>query len=365
MLLRILRWFLLPISLIYGAMVLLRNWAYDSGSLRSTSFHLPVIVVGNLAVGGAGKSPMTEYLIRLFSKDYKMAVLSRGYGRITKGFRWVGLADDATLTGDEPLQFKQHFPELSVAVCEDRVAGVAQLKAAHDLIVLDDAYQHRALKPSLQILLFDYNALKTCDWLLPAGNLREPMCAKNRADMLVVTKSPKGLSAEEKLMIRKKLKPEIHQALFFSHLTYGDLQSLDGQTSRKRNTLKSQTQLLLLSGIANPVPLIQELKQYTSQIIHQEYPDHHQYTTKNMLKLAAAFEQMRGEDKLIVTTEKDAQRLRSTELQAILSVLPIYMLPVAADFEEPDKEDLTHLLQRHVRHYSTDHGVHPKENGRV
>lgn len=362
MLLRILRWFLLPLSLIYGAVVLLRNWAYDSGLLRSTSFDLPVIVVGNLAVGGAGKSPMTEYLIRLFSKEYKMAVLSRGYGRMTKGFRWVGLADDAALTGDEPLQFKQHFPELSVAVCEDRVAGVGQLKADHELIVLDDAYQHRALKADFQILLFDYASLNRIDFLLPAGNLREPISAKRRADILVVSKSPKGLSPELKLRIRQKLKPEAHQALFFSHLSYGDLQSLNGQTSRKLNTLNSQTQVLVLSGIANPAPLLAELALYTAQVIHQEYPDHHQYTTKNMLKLAAAFEQMRGEDKLIITTEKDAQRLRSTDLQAILSALPIYMLPVAADFEEPDKEDLTHLLQQHVRHYSTDHGVHPKEN---
>lgn len=353
--LRYLRWILLPFSLLYGLVVLLRNWAYDCGFFKSTGFELPVIVVGNLAVGGAGKSPMTEYLVRLFKSEYKLAVLSRGYGRQTNGFRWVKLDDDSVLSGDEPLQFKRHFPELSVAVCEDRVAGITRLKDEHELVILDDAFQHRALKPSLQILLFDYQSLKNCDWLLPAGNLRESMSAKGRADILIVTKSPNGIPEGERQKIREKLRPLAHQSVFFSHLKYGDLVALHGQASRKLNTLNNQTQVILLSGIANPKPLLEELKKTGCRLHHQEYPDHHGYSPKNIRKLAAAFAQLEGEDQLIITTEKDAQRLQTPALSALLAELPVFVLPVEADFEPKDQEELAHLLKEHVRSYSKHH----------
>lgn len=352
---RYVRYFLLPFSLLYGLGILLRNLAYRTGLFASTSFQMPVILVGNLAVGGAGKSPMTEYLVKLFKKDYNLAVLSRGYGRKTKGFRLVNIQDSIADSGDEPLQFKQHFPDQTIAVCEDRVFGIKQLKPNHNLILLDDAYQHRALKPSFQILLIEYSSLYKLDFLLPAGNMREPMCAKNRADIIVVTKSPRSLSSSEKLSVRKQLKPKAHQALFFAHLRYDDLIPLREGASRKLTTINAQTAILLITGIANPDPLKEELNRYSATLLHHDYPDHHVFTRKNMLKLAAEFEQLTARDKIIVTTEKDAQRLRSPELAAKLAYLPIYVVPVAADFEEPDKEDFDHLLKQHAREHTYNH----------
>lgn len=355
MMLRLLRWLLLPFSLVFGLGILLRYAAYRFGIFRSYSFDLPVIVVGNLAVGGAGKSPMTAFLIRLLKDEYRLAVLSRGYGRKSKGFRLVTPDDLVVLSGDEPLQFKRRFPDQTIAVCESRVEGIQKLQADHELIVLDDAYQHLSLKPSFQILLFDFASLKKIDFLLPAGNLREPIWAKNRADILVISKSPKGLSPTEKLQIRKKLQPKAHQALFFSYLKYGDLVSLDGTSTRTLDSITEQTQLLVLSGIANPDPILQELRKYTRFVEHHDYPDHHVFTQKNILKLAAAFGQLSAADKLIITTEKDAQRLRLPELKKLVSSIPIFVLPVEADFEEPDKEDFEHLLKQHVREHSKNH----------
>lgn len=200
-----LRLLLFPFSLLYGAVVWCRNRLYDWGWLRQTGFDRPVIVVGNLEVGGTGKSPMTEYLIRLLKDRYRLATLSRGYGRRTKGFLEVAAAMDARDVGDEPLQFKQKFPGITVAVAEDRVSGIRQLWEGHELFLLDDAYQHRALKPGLSILLFDYNRLKDPPVLLPAGNLRDQLRERRRADIMVVTKCPEDPGREVKQAIRKRL----------------------------------------------------------------------------------------------------------------------------------------------------------------
>ena len=192
---------LFPISLIYWGVVWLRNLAYNAGIFKSEKFHIPVISVGNLAAGGTGKSPMTEYLVRLLKEQYKIATLSRGYGRKTKGFLEVEKNSTSEQTGDEPLQFKTKFPEITVAVCENRAVGIEELEAEHDVIVLDDAYQHRAVKPGLSILLFDYREVFKMQFCLPTGNLREPLSGRKRADIIVVTKSPEGLNAQEKKIL--------------------------------------------------------------------------------------------------------------------------------------------------------------------
>lgn len=355
MLIKWLRFLLFPFSLLYGLGVIARNKAYDWGWLSATTFKMPLIVVGNLAVGGAGKSPMTEYLVRLFKNDYKLAVLSRGYGRKTKGFRLVAQNDLAALSGDEPLQFKQHFPDQTIAVCEDRVAGVERLQANHDLLILDDAFQHRALKPGFSILLFEYSWLHKSDFLLPAGNLREPIWAKDRADVLVITKSPKHLTHSEKLKVRQQLQPHLHQALFFSYLQYRALKVLNSSETRELDTLNNNTQILLLTGIANPKPILEELHCYTQSVEHHQYPDHYPFSTKNILKLAEAYHQMPGPDKLIITTEKDAQRLNRPEFASLLSGLPLYILPVEAAFEAQEQQDFEHLLKQHVREHQKHH----------
>src|SRR5690606_9030671 len=200
-----LRMLLLPFSLLYGLAIWIRNRLYDWGWLRSVAFDKSVIVVGNLAVGGTGKSPMTEYLIRLLSSHGRVATLSRGYGRKTRGFMEVAPEDTAQRTGDEPLQFKRKFPDITVAVDEDRVDGVSRLiETGHDIIVLDDAFQHRALRPGLAILLFDFHAMGKPKWLLPAGDYRDAFGERRRADVMVVTKTPPGSTATEKNRIRQR-----------------------------------------------------------------------------------------------------------------------------------------------------------------
>ena len=219
---KLLRLLLFPISILYGLGVILRNLAYDFGIFKACKFQLPVISVGNLSVGGSGKSPMTEYLVRLLKDKYKIATLSRGYGRKTSGFRTVDTDSSSFDSGDEPLQFKRKFADVTVAVCENRVKGIQQLERNHELIIMDDAFQHRAVKPGLSILLFEYSSLLQNQWLLPSGNLREPLWAINRADILVVSKCPEKMSREQQDALANRFKTK---RLFFSFLKYGHLKS--------------------------------------------------------------------------------------------------------------------------------------------
>jgi len=265
-----LRWLLLPFSLLYGLVVIIRNWFYDAGLFKSRVFKLPVICVGNLEVGGAGKSPMTEYLIRLLKNDNKLATLSRGYGRDTKGFVLADAASTPTQIGDEPSQFKHKFTDVTVAVCEDRATGIDQLKTNHDVILLDDAFQHRAVKPGLSVLLFDYTHLQQPKFVLPAGNLREPFSGRWRADIMVVTKCPDGLSEEQMTRCYEQIAPLSWQPLFFSAITYQPLHDLQGRPVDF--LIDGDTSVFLLTGIANPNPLVQHIGKATTNIIHHIIP---------------------------------------------------------------------------------------------
>lgn len=348
-LMKSLRLLLFPFSLIYGLVVILRNRAYDTGLLRSGKFHLPVISVGNLSVGGSGKSPMTENLVRLLSNKYKTAILSRGYGRKTSGFLLVDALASGTETGDEPLQFKRKFRDVTVAVCEDRVEGISRLEKDHDIIILDDAFQHRAVIPALSILLFDYNSLFKSQWLLPAGDLREPFAGKSRADIIVVTKTPGLPDQAERQKIITKINPEGRQQIFFSYLKYGSLRPLNERDpDRELNTIKDLSKIILLTGIANAVPLLTELQRHTRHIEHQKYPDHHNFSKKNISKLVQSFDASDADDKLIITTEKDAQRLRSNSIKELLKDLPVYYLPVEAEIYDPERALFNELVERYA-----------------
>jgi tetraacyldisaccharide 4'-kinase len=318
---------------------------------KSTKFNIPVLVIGNITVGGSGKSPMTEYLLNLLKKEQKVAVLSRGYGRKTKGFRLVEAESSAAEVGDEPMQFKQHFPDLTVAVCEDRVVGMQKLIANHDIVVLDDAYQHRWLQPSLSILLLEYSSLQKVDFLLPTGNLREPRSATKRADILVVTKAPQKLPAEEKAKLIKHIQPHSYQKLFFSYLRYGNLQNVADGSGRLLNTLRADTQVFLLTGIANASPLLAELERYTSLITHHKYPDHYNFSTADIEKISQEYRECEVADKLIITTEKDAQRLKSRIFASYLANTAVYVLPVETAFAEDEKNEFDQLILNHVREY--------------
>lgn len=351
MLIKLLRFLLFPISILYGLGVALRNFLFDWGLLKSTKFNIPVLVIGNITVGGSGKSPMTEYLLNLLKKEQKVAVLSRGYGRKTKGFRLVEAESSAAEVGDEPMQFKQHFPDLTVAVCEDRVAGLQKLVANHDIVVLDDAYQHRWLQASLSILLLEYSSLQKVDFLLPTGNLREPRSATKRADILIVTKAPQNLTATERAKVLKRIKPQAQQKVFFSFLRYSDLMNVADKSSRALIGLNTQTQIFLLTGIANARPLLAELKRHTSHIIHHQYPDHYSFTVADIAKIAQEYQHCEAADKLIITTQKDVQRLKNPIFENYLANTALYVLPVETAFAEEDKTNFDQLIQSHVRQY--------------
>jgi tetraacyldisaccharide 4'-kinase len=367
-----LRWLLFPFSLLYGVVVIIRNWCYDAGVFKSYRFNKPIISVGNLDIGGAGKTPMTEYLIRLLKDDFKLATLSRGYGRSTKGFLKAesriknqesgSEVYDSLLAGqigDEPAQFKQKFPDITVAVCEKRVEGLRQLIPDHDLVILDDAYQHRAVQPGLSILLFDHNRVHEPHLLLPAGNLREPFSGRWRAQIIVVTKCPVSLTTGEQSALAQLIEPLPYQHLLFTTIRYQALQDLQGKPAGI--PIDSDTTVFLLTGIANAKPLIAYLNGLTSHIIHHNYPDHHPFTLKNITKLADEFSASSSHKKIIVTTEKDAQRLEESWFKSVLpgtGQLPVFVIPIRVEFLNNGDQRFNQLITDYVREHTTYHDIH-------
>ncbi len=347
---KIFRLLLYPFSLLYGIIIFFRNKLYDWNIFKSTSFDIPIISVGNLEVGGSGKTPMVEYLILLLKNDFNLSTLSRGYGRSTKGFRWVKPDDDAIETGDEPLQIVKKFNDINVAVCEDRVFGINKIKQINNLILMDDAYQHRAVTPGLSILLFDYHQIQKPKLLLPAGNYREGFSARKRANIFIVTKCPPKLSSAERQKIKELIKPFKHQKLYFSFIDYDQqLQRIATSDILNINQLTANTTVLLLTGIAKPEPLIKEIQKYTTKIIHHAYADHHVFTKKNMLKLATDFNELKTNKKIILTTEKDAVRLSTKQLENLLKNLPIYKWSIKVDFINNQQEEFNKTIKNYAK----------------
>jgi tetraacyldisaccharide 4'-kinase len=331
----ILRLLLWPFSLLYGLVITVRNFLYDKRLLKSKRFDLPVIVIGNLAIGGTGKSPLTEYLLRLLKGSFKVASLSRGYGRKTTGFLYVNSNDSYTRVGDEPLQFKTKYPDITVAVCEDRVEGVKILKESHDIIVLDDAFQHRALTPGLSILLFDYESLFKPLILLPAGNLRDSFSQRKRADMIIITKVPVSLSEEMRTIVMKKMALKEGQRVLFSSLNYGNPYNAFNTEEVNCEVLHPESTILLVTGIANPKPLINYIENKCQEVKVLSYPDHHSYTEKDIRNIIQTYTSLSAKKKFIVSTEKDLQRLRQwNQKSTLLSNLPIWIIPVETCFNE-------------------------------
>lgn len=376
---RYLRLLLFPFSLIYGLAVIIRNLLYDSGILKSRKFYIPVISIGNIDVGGAGKSPMTEYLVRLFKPYYKLATLSRGYGRNTTGFIIEGSTvvnlktreiiqssskgrqgkpqiTMASRIGDEPAQFKTKFPDVTVAVSEDRVKGIKGLQYEHNLIIMDDAFQHRAVNPALSLLLFEYSRVFEPHNLLPYGNLREPFFGRKRADIFIITKCPANLPANEQQAIIKHVQTTAKQQVFFTSIAYEPLQNMGGNMTG--DAITADTTVFLLTGIANPQPLLQHIEKYTQHIIHHNYPDHHPFSKKNISKLADEFSACASKNKLIITTEKDAQRLVEHELLPIVQRLPILVMPIGIDFLNGAQQQFDEFVINYVREYTEYHQVH-------
>lgn len=333
---RWIRLLLFPFSILYGGIVSLRNYAFDKGWLASKTYNFPVITVGNLSVGGTGKSPMIEYLIRNLHSNYKLATLSRGYKRTSKGF--VLASDDATVAsiGDEPLQFYHKFKShIHVAVDAKRVEGIEKLRALQqqpEIILLDDAFQHRHVTAGFHVLLTMYNDLYVDDFMLPAGNLREPRSGAKRADCIIVTKCPKTLSEDEMIAIRKRIKPNANQQLYFTTIKYASSVS-NGKEEKALDTFVAN-EVFLITGIANPKPFVAHINDLGIRHTHLSFPDHHNFSEAEIIQL-----QEKAEGKDIITTEKDFMRLQGK--------LPnLYYLPIAVQFlsDETQFLDKLHLF---------------------
>ena len=305
-----------PLSLIYGLVTAVRNWLFDQEILKTTTFQIPVICVGNLSVGGTGKTPHTEFVIELLQSEWKTAMLSRGYKRITKGFV---LADEKSVSqtiGDEPFQIYKKFSGITVAVDEKRVRGVRKLLDIHpDLkaVILDDAFQHRYIYSGLSILLTDFSNLYTRDLVLPAGTLREWKAGCKRADIIVVTKCPADLQPISMRVIESEIKPENNQLLFFSTYVYEDIIPVFLDAKPESWSLakvkESDAHVLLVAGIVNPKPIIEHIDKYSKHIDSVFFGDHHNFSLKDYATIGSEFEKIETESKIILTTEKDAARL--------------------------------------------------------
>ena len=334
----IMRILLLPISFLYHIVLTIRHKLYDWHILKATQFEMPVMCIGNLNLGGTGKTPHTEYLIRLLKDDYRLATLSRGYGRKTKGFRLADAASTYEVVGDEPMQYFKKFPDIQVAVDEDRVEGVRKLlksPSPTDVILLDDAFQHRSIKAGLNILLTEYQHLYCDDFLVPAGSLRDVRSAAKRADIIVVSKAPKDLNESEKQRIIGKLKPSEGQKVFFSYLEYLALEPLNEKA--KTIAAEKADSVLAFCGIAHPEPFVEELKKHHGTVDFLRFADHHIYTENDIASIIKRFEALDGDKKIIVTTEKDAARLTNSPYLCQFEDVPLYDLPVGVRFHEEEK----------------------------
>jgi len=333
---------LIPFSWLYGLVIWIRNSLYDNGFLKSSGFNIPLISVGNITVGGTGKTPHVEYLAELLHSKFKVATLSRGYKRRTRDFRIASAESSVREIGDEPLQIKKRFPGIDVAVDRKRANGIKELMSLApwlEVILMDDAYQHRSVKPGFSILLIDYARPIDKDRLLPAGMLREPASNLNRANIILVTRSPERIKPIEFREYVNRLGLSIGQHLYFTTMRYGNLAPVYPET-RVRDAAwfkKHVGAVLIVSGIANPRPLRQYARSINTNLEELSFPDHHEYTPKDMEKISRTFDKLKKahQEILLLTTEKDAMRLRDHQC-------------------EPEIRDAMHAVRIHVHFLNDD-----------
>ena len=349
---------LLPLSWLYGLGVMVRNELFELGVLKSRSFDVPVISVGNITVGGSGKTPHVEYLVRLLKDVSQVAVLSRGYKRKSTGYVLAEADTPVEMIGDEPFQMKQKFPNVYVAVDKNRCEGIDNLTQDEqtkdtDVILLDDAFQHRYVKPGINILLVDYHRLIIYDKLLPAGRLREPLSGKNRADIVIVTKCPKELNPIDYRVLNKAMNLYPFQELFFTTLEYCDLVPVFDDVANEKiiplTDIHSKN-VLLLTGIALPKQLEVDLSQYVevSRVQSLVFPDHHSFKSKDVVLINETFAAM-DNPKIIITTEKDKARLLNLEGLNEEVRRNIYALPIQVKFMLDKEEKFNEKILSYVR----------------
>lgn len=362
---QIITWILKPVSVVYGWVMAVRNWMFDNKILPVMEYDIPVISVGNITVGGTGKTPHVEYIVHELCMTYNTAVLSRGYKRKTQGFLLAGATSTPDSIGDEPLQIYHKFgSRIKVAVCENRRKGISELLRHFpdlDIIILDDAFQHRYVKPKVSILLSDYNRPIYNDHLLPLGRLRENWRQVERADMVVVTKCPDQMQLMDMKMISRQLgdnitnaglNPRPYQGIYFSKVIYGGLLPVfpdDKPYNVNLAMLTERDSVLLLTGIANPRGFVRYFRNYPFKVVVSHYSDHHDFTRRDIDHLAKKFDSLKGERKVIITTEKDAMRLAynpyiPTKLKPLMFYLPIGVRML----EKPDGSEFINELKRRI-----------------
>jgi len=340
----LLRYIAFPFSVLYGIITKVRNILFDFNILKSTQFKIPILIVGNLSVGGTGKTPHIEYLINLLQPKYYLGILSRGYKRKTSGFLLANSSSKVQDIGDEPFQFFKKFDNIKVAVDEDRVEGINILlsqKKPPTIILLDDAFQHRKVKGSLNILLTTYNRLYCNDYLLPMGNLRESKKGANRAQIIIVTKCPKEIENSQKEKIVSKLNPLKGQQVFFTTIKYADF--IYGENNSIALKELKEYEIILITGIANPKPMVEFLNKQEIRLHHINFTDHHNFKTKDIQKIKTTFSNLESKKKLILTTEKDYVRIFSS-LQK-----NIFYLPIQVEFQDKNaKQQFDKIVLQHV-----------------
>lgn len=358
---------LLPLSFLYGMGVRFRNMLFDTGILESRSFPIPVISVGNITVGGAGKTPHVEYLIRLLCETKRVSVLSRGYKRRTKGYLLASSSSTSLELGDEPYQmYLKYGRQVHVAVSANRCEGIERLCSDPetkdtDVILLDDAFQHRYVKPGVNILLVDYHRLIVYDKLLPAGRLREPKDGKRRADIVIVTKCPPDLRPMDFRVITKALNLYPYQKLFFTTIEYGDLIPLfSNSRSLALSEITSDYEVLVLSGIASPQHLLCDIQKHTDNVIPMTFRDHHIFTPKDIAHINNTFDSLSSK-RIIITTEKDAARLVGLDGLSDDVRNHIYALPIKTTFLLEQQEQFDEFILSYVLKNSKDSILHKSD----
>lgn len=341
---------LLPFALLYWLGISIRNWLYNKNIFHSATFGLPIICVGNLSVGGTGKSPMVEYLVESLKDNFRIATLSRGYKRKTKGYALANENTTALEIGDEPMQFHIKFPDVPVAVGERRIEAIPQL--LHDrpetqAIILDDAFQHRSIRAGLNILLTECNNLFVNDFYMPTGDLRDLKSSYKRAEVIVVTKCKPDLSENDKTKIISEIKPRTSQKIFFTAIEYSDNYHI---TSKKPSVLNEETELLLVTGIANPEPLKKHLEKKCRAYQLMQFPDHHIFSIDDLNEIKSNFKKIGAGDKMILTTEKDAVRL--VKFQNEITGLPLYVIPVRHRFLFDEGNQFDELVIDFIKNFN-------------
>ncbi|GAB4291156.1 MAG: tetraacyldisaccharide 4'-kinase [Marinilabiliales bacterium] len=354
------KWYLFPFAFLYGVAVSIRNRLFDYNIIKSKEFDIPIICIGNISAGGTGKTPHVEYLVKYLSKEFNPVVLSRGYKRKTKGFLKADISSTVDDIGDESKQIKQKFPEIEVVVDEKRVHAVEKLleddkNSEINAIILDDAFQHRKIKPGINILLIDYNRPITKDFLLPVGNLRERSWRKKRAHIIIVTKTPADMKPIERRIMEKELNLFPYQSLFFTKIVYG--KPRDIFTHKEKDISLVNANVLLITGIAFSNPLVEYLKSYTNDIVHLKYPDHYKYKTKDIDLIQKEYQKLNEENKVIITTEKDAVRLIEMKDFEKFKKIPFFYIPIEVQFFDEEKEK---YFQKIIYNYVKNNKRHNK-----